>query len=198
MKMHLCDVAGWGASLEENDVLRTVAYHVGIDEASRRANAELAMGETSLETDRDLGGGAGAILDREGVDRTGDVGVAPIRREDAAAHDDVGDRAGKGRNPPQRALPCHLRSREIARDTADAKCRLEEGRSRTLQKVRTAGELDRGTRSSMQHTERVQGTVDGMDARQRDPVVPGDLPGNSRRRERCHDRLCILGGDRVE
>jgi len=50
--------------------------------------------------------------------------------------------------------------------------------------VTASGELDRGACAAMHDPDGVERTVGGMDAREREPVIPRDLPWNSGQRER--------------
>ena len=71
--------------------------------------------------------------------------------------------------------------------------RTGERRSGAGQKGRAAGELHRRTGTAMQHTDRVKRGVRGVHARERQPVVAGDLPGNGLQGVVCHGNgLCVI------
>ena len=62
--------------------------------------------------------------------------------------------------------------------------RPHEGRPRSRDEVGIPGEPDRRACAAVHDADRVQRAVSGMDAREREPVVPRDLPGNSGQRKR--------------
>jgi len=127
-----------------------------------------------------------AILEREHVHRTSDVGIAAVGREDAAAHDDVTQRAGERGQPRGGTFPRHRACGQVLHDPIDFDDRLEQRRSITVHEARATGKLHRGARSPVQHPHRMNGTIRGMDARQGKPVIARHLPGNVRKRCVCH------------
>jgi hypothetical protein len=156
------------------------------------------MSECAGERHVDGGVGGAAILDGERVHRAGDVGVAPVRRKDGSAQHELTDGARERWNPPQRALPRHRNFRQLVAYTADVQDRPRQRVAGARDEITRSGELDRRTGGAVQHAQRMNGCVDRVDARQRNPVVSGDLPGDGRRRERSHDGVYIPGDITVE
>ena len=74
--------------------------------------------------------------------------------------------------------------------------RPQERRPRALEEVRGARELERGTCASMQNAERVQRAVRGMNAGEREPMIPGHLPGHRGDRYLFHGES--RSGERTE
>jgi hypothetical protein len=64
-----------------------------------------------------------------------------------------------------------------------AKRRACERRFVPADEVGAAGELDGRTGGAVKHPDGMQGRVSRVNARQRNPMIARDLPGNGRRRE---------------
>ncbi len=81
-------------------------------ERARRADAQLAIAEGSVERDRKVDVNASPILDRDGVHDPRGVGVPSVRREDRPANHD-GVRSARERwQPLHGAFPCEAAPRE--------------------------------------------------------------------------------------
>ncbi len=152
-------------------------------ERPRCLHAKLPVPCRALESDVDRPRRGAPILYGKRVHRARHIGVAAIRCEDRPAHQQVADRAGERRNPAERALPRDRNFREIVAYAIHAEHRASKRRLVAAHEIRTAGKLDRRTRRAMQHPDGMDRRVRGMNARQRDPMIAGDLPGNGRRRE---------------
>ncbi len=83
---------------------------------------------------------------------------------------------------PHHPLPCQLRLGQNDRRAVHFDDRTREGRALAAHKAGVAGELHRRAGAAVQHAHGMDGAVSGMDARQRDPVIAGDLPWNGRYR----------------
>ena len=107
-------------ALEHDHLLLGLDHAVRIVGRARRAHAKLSMPEHALQRDRDVRvGDVAAILDRDRVHGAGEIGVAPVRREERPAHDESVHDAREGRNPSERALPRELQRGELARHAID-------------------------------------------------------------------------------
>jgi hypothetical protein len=150
------DDAGQGRAFEDDDAVRRARYAMRVVERARRAHALLPMAEHTLERERDGDRLAPAILERDRVHGAGHVRIAAIRREDGSADDDVARRAGEGRQPVERALPCHAVLGELDPLAVDNQRRTDERWADPGGEVRRPGQLDRSARPTMNDSDRVQ------------------------------------------
>ena len=136
------DLTGRSASLEQNDVVEASRDNILIGEAACRADAQLPMSKASVESDADVGRFTGAIFDRQRIHGTGRVRVASVWGEDRSAHNDTPDRAGERRDPPECALPGHLRAGKVPRALTNANRRFEQRHACATQKISRRREFD--------------------------------------------------------
>jgi hypothetical protein len=167
-----------GASLEHHEPRGAAGDACPVLAGPRRSHPQLAVAQAALEAQGDPMGRRAAILHGDRVHGPGEVGVAAVRREDRPAQHQVGEGTGEGRQPRGGALPRHGPRGEILHRTVDLDAWPEERRTRAVDEVGVARELDRRPRPAMQQSHGVDGAVGRMDARQGKPMVPGELPGN--------------------
>ena len=178
-----------GGALEHHHLIVTRDHAVRVGGGARAAHAQLAVAEHALERDRNPRRGVVPILDRDRVDGAGEVRVATVRREERTSDDEPIHGAREGWNPAERALPGELERGECARAPVHRDEWAQQRRPVASQKVGRARELQCGARPPVQHAERMEGAVCGVNARQREPVIPGHLPGHCRNRYLFHERL---------
>ncbi len=65
--------------------------------------------------------------------------------------------------------------------------RLQQRGSRAIHESRPARELDRGARSAVHDADRMDTILRLLVARDREPVIARELPGNVRKRDVWHD-----------
>ena len=159
-------------------------------ERAWRPYALLAMAQRTF--DRDLQGDVGwpSILDREGVDGAGHIGIAPVRRKQGSAYHEGTDGASERGQPAHGSLPGDAFGREHSDFSINTQHRAHERGTLPGHEVRRPGELDGRPRPTMQHAERVNRAVGRVDARQGQPVVTGELP---RDRRKMHSTLLSDG-----
>jgi hypothetical protein len=149
-------------------------------ERARAAHALLAVPEHALQRERHARGLAAAILHAQRVAGAGHVRVATERREHGAAQEERADGAGKRRQPAERALPGQALGGERLRHAVQPNRRPGQRRSGAADEVRVPGELDGRAGAAVEEAERVQTAVRRMDAGERQPVIAGKLPGDTR------------------
>jgi hypothetical protein len=133
--------------------------------------------------------GLAPVLERKGIHRPGGVRVAAVGREDRRSDHERADGARESRHPSEGALPCQRRRPKIDALAIDIEGGTRQRRLPSVDEIGTAGELHGGPTTPMQDSDRVDCPVGWMNARERQPVVPGDLPGNGRDRRRDHYRI---------
>ena len=179
-------------TIKNHDVAAN-GHPVPILEWARRHDAQLPMAEHAFEGERDVRVRRSPVLHGNGVAGAGDVRILPEGREDGTADDQIADRTGEGGEPMQRPLPYDAIGTEFDPGAIAFEHRTGERRPGAGQKGRAAGELHRRTGTAMQHTDRVKRGVRGVHARERQPVVAGDLPGNGLQGVVCHGNgLCVI------
>jgi hypothetical protein len=159
---------------------------VRVVEGPRGLHAQLAQAQHALERDLDLGRALGAVLDGDGVHRAREVRVAAVRGEHRAADHEPAHRARERRQPLHRALPRDPLGRELADLAVHPQRGTQQGLAAAGEEVRAARKLDRRARAAVQHADRVDRPTRRVDARQRQPVVAGDLPRHGRGRDGAH------------
>ena len=147
------------------------------------------MTKQSLHADHDTMRIGASILDGDRVHRASEVGVAPVRREDRSSHDEIADGAGESRQPRRGAFPGHRAARKILGYTIDLDDRLQERSADAVNEVGVAREFHRSARAAMQHADAVDRTVGRVDARQSEPVIARELPGDRRKSALRHGAL---------
>ena len=140
----------------EHDEIAGATHAMGVVEHARRAHAQLPVPERALQRELDLDRRRAAVLDRDGVDGAGEVGVAAVRREDGAADHQRADRAGEGRQPLHRALPGDPLGRELAQLAVDAQRGAQQRRPLPRHEVGIARELHGCSCTAVQHADGVQ------------------------------------------
>src|SRR6185312_669470 len=135
----------------------------------------------------------GAVLERECVHGAGDVRIAAVWREQRPADDDPVDGTRERGQPTHRAFPRQAFGAELAARAVDVQRGLEQRRPTADEEISATGKLDCCARSPVQHAERVQGAVGWMDARQREPVIAGQLPRDGGFGSRVHEQRIARG-----